>query len=63
MELAASIAQYEEGECHVIHAWDFIGDSMMKSRLRPEEYEDLVKSPEFKDWKNGQYKIISFFAK
>jgi len=46
MELATSIAQYEEGQCHVVHAWELFGNSVMKSKLRPKEYEDLVKKTE-----------------
>ncbi|MCL4103794.1 UNVERIFIED_CONTAM: hypothetical protein GTU68_029111 [Idotea baltica] len=33
------------------------------SALQPDKIKGEVISPVFKDWKNGQYKIISFFAK
>ncbi|MGV6859183.1 MAG: peroxide stress protein YaaA [bacterium] len=31
--------------------------------VKPREVEGRVITPHFKDWKNGQYKIISFYAK
>ncbi|GAB1258712.1 peroxide stress protein YaaA [Aurantivibrio plasticivorans] len=31
--------------------------------VKPKHLEGEIVSPVFKDWKNGQYKIISFFAK
>lgn len=31
--------------------------------IRPKKLNTTVITPVFKDWKNGQYKIISFFAK
>jgi uncharacterized protein len=31
--------------------------------VKPEQLNAEVISPVFKDWKNGQYKVISFFAK
>ncbi|WP_428034058.1 peroxide stress protein YaaA [Amphritea sp.] len=31
--------------------------------VKPKELQARIVTPVFKDWKNGQYKIISFFAK
>jgi len=33
------------------------------SAIKPKELKAPVITPVFKDWKNGQYKVISFFAK
>lgn len=46
MQLATSIAQYEDGRRHVVHAWELIGDLMMKTWTRQEQYEDVVKETE-----------------
>jgi universal stress protein E len=39
MELARSVAQYEGGQCHVVHAWELFGEAMMQIHW-PEEYKD-----------------------
>lgn len=46
MQLATSTAQYEDGLCHVVYAWELFGDSVKESHSRPEEYEYLVKKTE-----------------
>lgn len=46
MELGLSIAAYEKGECHVVHAWDVFGGSAVKSRLKPGEFEAIQKRAE-----------------
>ncbi len=33
------------------------------SAIQPEETKGTIINPVFKDWKNGEYKILSFFAK
>lgn len=33
------------------------------SAIKPKELKSPVTTPVFKDWKNGKYKVISFFAK
>ena len=33
------------------------------SSVQPKDLKSPVITPVFKDWKNGQYKIISFYAK
>ena len=44
MELATSMAKIENGELHVIHVWDFVGESLLVKRggLTREEVKDLI---------------------
>jgi nucleotide-binding universal stress UspA family protein len=44
MELATSMAKTENGELHIIHVWDFIGESMLVKRagLTHDEVKDLI---------------------
>jgi len=46
MNLASSIAQYEDGQCHVCHAWKLFADAIMRPRLGPKEFQDLLKTTE-----------------
>ena len=41
MELGMSIAEYEKGQFHVVHAWNVFAEGMLKSRLKPGEFEEI----------------------
>ena len=40
MDLATSIAEYEQGEVHFAHAWELFGKHLMKSRFKPGEFAE-----------------------
>ncbi|MFT5523292.1 MAG: universal stress protein E [Pirellulaceae bacterium] len=46
MELGMSIADYEEGQLHVVHAWELFGAGTIKSRLKPGEFEAIERKAE-----------------
>ncbi|MFT4557960.1 MAG: universal stress protein E [Porticoccaceae bacterium] len=46
MELGMSIAEYEKGQLHVVHAWDVFAASVLKSRLKPGEFERIQQKAE-----------------
>lgn len=57
MDLASSLAQSEEGELHVVHAWDLYYDDVLKNRgiLSGHEVDRLVAEAEnaHRAWLNG----------
>jgi universal stress protein E len=46
MELGTSIAKGQNGQFHVVHAWELFGASAMKSRFKPGELEETKKKAE-----------------
>lgn len=46
MDLTMSITRYEQGQFHVAHAWNVFGGSVVKSRLKPGEFEAIQKKAE-----------------
>ncbi len=46
MELGASIAEYEQGELHVVHSWRLFEATKVKARLRPGEFEAIEREAE-----------------
>ena len=46
IKLADSVAHYEGGQLHVMHAWELFGASVLRSRMPQDEYADLVKATE-----------------
>lgn len=40
MDLATSISEYEQGETHIVHAWELFGAQALQSRFTPEEFEN-----------------------
>lgn len=46
MELGMSITEYENGQFHVVHAWDLFGVSFSKSRFKPGEFEETKRKAE-----------------
>lgn len=46
IELGMSIADYENGQLHIVHAWDLFGASVVKSRLKESEFEDILRRAE-----------------
>ena len=48
MDLAISIAEYQGGQVHVVHAWDVFGSSIVKSRMRARDFGELEATVEAK---------------
>jgi nucleotide-binding universal stress UspA family protein len=48
MDLATSIAEYEHGEVHFVHAWELFGEHLMKSRYKPGEFAEAKRAAEEK---------------
>lgn len=46
MELASSIADYEDGQLYVVHAWELFGEQLLKSKHSPKELERVNKELE-----------------
>ncbi len=46
MELGKSIADYEDGQLHVVHAWELFGSTAVKSRLKEGEFEEIMQRAE-----------------
>lgn len=46
MDLGTSIAEYENGRFHVVHAWDLFGSRAVKPRLKEGEFEAIMKRAE-----------------
>jgi len=46
IELAKSVAEYEHGELHVLHAWEFFGEYLLKSRYKPGELAEAKQTAE-----------------
>jgi universal stress protein E len=42
LELAQSLAAYEEGKLHVLHVWSLYGEEVLRQRRPPEEVERLA---------------------
>lgn len=43
-ELASSISKYHGGRFSIVHAWSIWNEQMLKSRMQPEEFEDMEKN-------------------
>jgi nucleotide-binding universal stress UspA family protein len=43
-QLASSISQYHGGRYSIIHAWSIWNEQMIKSRMKPEEFEEMERS-------------------
>ena len=41
VELVLSIAEREQGQYHIVHAWSIYGEELLKSRMQPEEFDEL----------------------
>lgn len=48
MDLATSIAEYEQGETHFVHAWELFGAHVLKSRYKPGEFAEAKRGAEAK---------------
>ncbi len=48
MDLATSIAEYEQGETHFAHAWELFGEHLLKSRYKPDEFAAAKRKAEAK---------------
>lgn len=48
MDLATSVVKYEQGEMHVVHAWELFGEHLMKSRYKPGELAEAKRNAEAK---------------
>lgn len=46
MELATSIAEYEKGHLHIVHAWDMFAAHLLKMRYTPDEFEEAQRRAE-----------------
>jgi nucleotide-binding universal stress UspA family protein len=46
LELGKSIVEYEQGQLHVVHAWDFFGEHLLKSRYKQSELADAKRNAE-----------------
>lgn len=46
MELAKSIADYEQGELHVVHSWELFASHLLKSRYKRGEFEEAKRRAE-----------------
>ncbi|MDA1014240.1 MAG: universal stress protein [Planctomycetota bacterium] len=46
MDLGMSVADYESGQFHVVHAWNVFGGSVVKSRLKPGEFDQIQRKAE-----------------
>lgn len=46
MELGISTAEYEDGELHVVHAWQLFATTKVKARLGPGEFEAIERKAE-----------------
>ena len=42
-ELASSISQYHDGRFSILHAWSIWNEQMIKSRMKPDEFEEMEK--------------------
>ncbi len=48
MDLGKSIAEFDKGELHVVHAWELFGEHLLKSRYKPGELEKAKRNAEAK---------------
>ena len=46
VDLGKSIAEYEDGQLHIVHAWEFFGEQVLKSRYKPDELEEAKRGIE-----------------
>lgn len=44
MELAQSLAEREEAELKVVHAWSIYGEALLRSHMYEDEFDDIVES-------------------
>lgn len=44
MELARSLAEREEAELKVVHAWNIFGETLLRSHMDDDEYDDMLQS-------------------
>ena len=48
MDLGKSIAEYDNGELHVVHAWELFGEHVLKSRYKSDELAEAKRNAEAK---------------
>ncbi len=41
-ELASSISRYHGGRFSIVHVWSLYGEQMLKDRMQPEQFQDLM---------------------
>lgn len=46
MEIGMSIAEYDQGEFHIVHAWQLFATTKVKARLGPGEFEAIERKAE-----------------
>lgn len=46
MELGKSIAEYEKGQLHVVHAWELFGEKLLKCWYEPDELAEAKRNAE-----------------